>query len=239
MPPKVKKGKKKVVRRKKVTMAPPPPPPLPRLPTGYNRDIPMGGAGGSSNLLANIASMRPPPPATPIQTPDQFSIMREQARQARVIDLVQEEQESVKRYLNKDGTPDMRLKVNREGSIMPTEPAMSIRGRSTTPAPAIKTEQVVSFAELNPETNLKKATKGRKKKILVEEDMEPPPTAPPVLGGAEFEGGAPMFQQGLNLMPSGKLRGMPPDASTSLVGLDPIGEADVPPFAPTGLRDAS
>lgn len=237
MPPKVKKGKKKVVRRKKVTMAPPPPPPLPRLPTGYNRDIPMGGAGGSSNLLANIASMRPPPPATPIQTPDQFSIMREQARQARVIDLVQEEQDSVKRYLNKDGTPDMRLKVNREGSIMPTAPAPTIR---EVPIKQEPMNQMPSFLDQAPpySTNIRLTKLGVPDKRQTA-FRSPPATAPPVLGGAEFEGGAPMFQQGLNLTPAGKIRGMPPDASTSLVGLDPIGDSDVPPFSPTGLRDAS
>jgi hypothetical protein len=44
--------------------------------TGMNRDIPMGGAGGSQNLMANLLASRPAvlPPQPAIQTPDQFKI---------------------------------------------------------------------------------------------------------------------------------------------------------------------
>jgi hypothetical protein len=49
--------------------------------TGLNRDIPMGGAGGSQNLIANLlASKQAQPAAQPpqvIQTPDQFKLAQD------------------------------------------------------------------------------------------------------------------------------------------------------------------
>jgi hypothetical protein len=44
--------------------------------TGMNRDIPMGGAGGSSNLMANLVrqGLAVGPPQPSIQTPDQFKL---------------------------------------------------------------------------------------------------------------------------------------------------------------------
>lgn len=220
MPPKKSKGKKKVVRRKKVTMATP----LPRMPTGYNRDIPMGGAGGSSNLLANIASMRQPPPAMPIQTPDQFTILREQARVARVIDLVEEEQKAVRRALNKDGTPDMRYGVNRNVPSMPMEQmplGSNIKQEPMSEAPA-------AFAEAATiPGNLRMTKKGVPDRRYKSQIQAPIFTSAPVTGtGTLFPGGAPQYEQGLSMAPVGKLNGAPPDPSTSLVGLEPIGDAD-------------
>lgn len=44
--------------------------------TGMNRDIPMGGAGGSSNLMSNLVGrgLAVGPPQPSIQTPDQFKL---------------------------------------------------------------------------------------------------------------------------------------------------------------------
>jgi hypothetical protein len=71
---------------------------VPVFKTGMNRDIPLGGAGGSQNLIANLlASRQAQPSAQVIQTPDQFKLAQdirdiktEQAAQA-------EEQQAEKR----------------------------------------------------------------------------------------------------------------------------------------------
>jgi hypothetical protein len=220
MPKKKVTKKVKVVKRKKVGA-------LPRLPTGFNRDIPLGGSGGSANLLANIASLRAPPPAMPIQTPDQFNIMREQARQAKVIDLVEEEQKAVRRFINKDGTPDMRYARNREAPMMPTVDALPINQA------VMKQEETVSqmptFAEpkFSP-PNIRFTRKGVPDKRFKGSINEAASFTPPVIGtGPLYEGGGPIQQQGLSLTTVGKLRGAPPDARTSIVGLMGIGSEDV------------
>lgn len=54
--------------------------PLMQRRTGMNRDIPLGGGGGSPNLIASLARQAPTPaPATAqvIQTPDQFNIQQD------------------------------------------------------------------------------------------------------------------------------------------------------------------
>lgn len=47
--------------------------------TGLNRDIPMGGGGGSSNLMANLVrqGLAVGPPQPSIQTPDQFKLAQD------------------------------------------------------------------------------------------------------------------------------------------------------------------
>jgi IMP dehydrogenase/GMP reductase len=51
---------------------------VPAFKTGMNRDIPMGGAGGSQNLIANLlASRQAQPSAQVIQTPDQFKLAQD------------------------------------------------------------------------------------------------------------------------------------------------------------------
>lgn len=51
---------------------------VPVFKTGMNRDIPMGGAGGSQNLIANLlASRQAQPAAQVIQTPDQFKLAQD------------------------------------------------------------------------------------------------------------------------------------------------------------------
>ena len=51
---------------------------VPVFKTGMNRDIPMGGGGGSQNLIANLlASRQSQPSAQVIQTPDQFKLQQD------------------------------------------------------------------------------------------------------------------------------------------------------------------
>ena len=199
MPPKKDKKKKKPTKRraaKKVTLAPP----LPRLPTGFNREIPggiigTGGGGGGGGVFvppsyAMASGFRAPPPATPIQTPDQFQIQRQLASQARVIEGI----ESQQRVANLD-----RINSLRQAGL---EPVLDESG------------------------NIRKVTIKRPKKST-EEIVMPEPTAPPVISSASYPGGAPARQQGMNLAMPGRLRGVATDPSTSLVGLEPIGDADV------------
>ena len=204
MPPKEKKAKKprkkRVPRKKTITQIAE----LPRLPTGANRDIPLGGAGGSSNLLAALAA-RPPPPATPIQTPDQFQIMREQSRQAKVIDLVEEEQRAVRRQLNKDGTPDMRYLRNRVPPAMPVgDMPMPIKEEPLDEMPAF-TEPTMLSGNIR---LTKKGTPDRRFRQGGTGMMMGSMNAPPVIGtGATYAGGAPVAQQGLMMGMDGRLSG--------------------------------
>jgi len=75
------KDKKKKRRPKKLTGKPTGRQMTPVFKTGMNRDIPMGGAGGSQNLIANLlASRQSQPviqPAQVIQTPDQFKLAQD------------------------------------------------------------------------------------------------------------------------------------------------------------------
>jgi len=224
MPPKEKKTKKpkKTVPKKRRTKKPTITQiqELPRLPTGFNRDIPMGGAGGSSNLLAALAS-RPPPPATPIQTPDQFQILREQSRQAKVIDLVIEEQEASRRGRPTDAVLAQRLGTTVEQlradrllrraagfSTMPLEQTRLSDMAGSITEPLSQPMPQESYDPLTPSPNIKKASRGRKAKITGDLLLVPPDTAPPNIGtGATFAGGAPVRQQGLDMTPDGRLRG--------------------------------
>ena len=225
MPPKEKKTKKpkKTVPKKRRTKKPTITQiqELPRLPTGFNRDIPLGGAGGSSNLLAALAS-RPPPPATPIQTPDQFQILREQSRQAKVIDLVVEEQEANRRGRPTDvvlaqrlGTTVEQLRADRllrraaGFSTMPLEQTRLSDMAGSITEPLSQPMPQESYDPLTPSPNVKKASRGRKAVIRGETIVLPAPdTAPPNIGtGATLAGGAPARQQGLNMNPDGRLRG--------------------------------
>lgn len=75
------KKKKGKPRPRKLTGKPTGRQVIPMFKTGMNRDIPMGGAGGSQNLIANLlASRQVQPiaqPAQVIQTPDQFKLAQD------------------------------------------------------------------------------------------------------------------------------------------------------------------
>lgn len=74
------KRKKKKPRPRKLTGKPSGKPFVPVFKTGMNRDIPMGGGGGSQNLISNLLASRPTAaqaPAQVIQTPDQFKLAQD------------------------------------------------------------------------------------------------------------------------------------------------------------------
>jgi len=74
--------------------------PLMQRRTGMNRDIPLGGGGGSPNLIASLARQAPTPaPASAqvIQTPDQFNIQQDIKQIKAETAEIKTEQERVKR----------------------------------------------------------------------------------------------------------------------------------------------
>lgn len=228
MPPKEKKTKKPkkpvtTKRRKRRTITQ-----ITQLPqfTGANRDIPMGGSGGSSNLLASIAANRPPslPPMMPIQTPDAFKVAQEQARQAQVLEQVVIEQEIKKQKKRTDAEiaehlgisveqykADRRNRKIAQATAVVQSSLLQKAGTITEPLP----EQKITEHEVaTPSSSVKKAARGQKAKQPVDEEISilPEPTVAPVIGlGNTYPGGAPVKQQGLNMAASGRLKGSIPD----------------------------
>lgn len=251
MPPKmmIKKGKKKVIRRKKVGMGMVmPQPSLPKLPTGYNRDIPpLGGMGGSQNLLAALYS-RPPPtqaPSMPIQTPDQFQIQRQLAETASVIQDVQAEQKEAKRrgrptdemIAETLGLTPAQVKAQRAANKTPTQPTRDVPLTTKVGDETIPLASIVN--QMEQEALSGNIRKIKKKQATIENFISSRvPSAPPVIGtGDEFPGGAPMRQQGLNMAPAGKIRSAAASGAKSLVGITPIGDNEVLVPPPTDLQN--
>jgi hypothetical protein len=238
MPPK--KDKKKKVSRKKIRMAMPDPA---RFATGYNRQIPGGliGTGGGGGFVPPSYSVggytsRMPPPATPIQTPDQFSIIQQQAKQSKAIEDIVEEQAQARRGRKTDaakaealGQTVEELRAERRAKRVPSTPLGTMTMTEQMKIPT------TSMTMLPPDTspppamadpNIRKAS--RKKKDEVAGVMTQSSFASPsVIGSPEYPGGQNMFQQGMFMGTPSKLKGSPPDPSTAIGGLDPIGEADV------------
>lgn len=215
MPPK--KDKKKKVRRKKIMMAEPP-----RFATGFNRQIPggvfaSGGGGGipASFIGAGYAS-RQPPPATPIQTPDQFNIIQQQQKLASSIADVQEEQKVARKERSDKG--QKRGPRTPLGSI----PLNQQVQQETIAMTSMTTEAVPE----TPEPNIRRAGRGRGKKNQ-QTNIETPPSSfasPAVIISANFPGGQPMNEQGMFMGQSSKLKGSPYDPTSDLDGVpDPIG----------------
>lgn len=248
MPPKKDKKKKpKAKKQKKVKLMVEEP--SPRFATGYSRPIPggiigTGGGGGmppASFVMGGYAS-RQPPPATPLQTPDQFQIQRQLASQGQAIENIVEEQKAVRRgrprdeeIAQKEGITIEDVRNRRAQQRMPTEMPMTstpLKQQMQTPSQSVSMADASAVAGdddvmVVPNPNLK-VIKVKKGKPVASEVMPPPSTAPPVIGyGATFPGGGAIKEQGLNMTPPGRLRGLPPDASRSLVGLQGIGESDV------------
>ena len=239
MPPK--KDKKKKVSRKKVRMAMPDPA---RFATGFNRQIPGGiiGTGGGGGLVpASYAvggyASRMPPPATPIQTPDQFSIIQQQRQTAELIaDVEQEQKEQKKRGRKTDeeiarltGSTVEEIKAERKSKKVPATPLVAITMTEQMKMPT--TPMDMAPPETPPpamaDSNIRKA--GKKKAGEVAGDIPASSFgSPSVIGSAEYPGGQNMFQQGMFMGTPAKLKGSAPDPSTSLDGVvDPINEPAV------------
>lgn len=85
--------------------------------TGMNRDIPMGGAGGSSNLMSNLVGrgLAVGPPQPSIQTPDQFKLAQDissiRTQQADIKEAgvsIAKEQAEIKQELAEERTRKVR-----------------------------------------------------------------------------------------------------------------------------------
>jgi hypothetical protein len=254
MPPKKDKKKKAKPkpRKKVIRMVPPPQQALPKLPTGFNRDIPFGaGGGGSGNLIAAIAS-RPQPPSQPLQTPDQFNAIQDSRRAADLLKEVVGEQVRVKeekqakrgRPFDKDkaaqqGITEAELKAARSAakgkavSSMPTGAAKSITEMAGGEQPPPLTGTIDMGGSAAPSgmiIDLGIPKRGRPTKKGVE--TMPPSTPPPFLKGDSMLQTAPLTeggrkpQQGLFMGTEGKLLSAPADFSSSLVGADPISASE-------------
>lgn len=238
MPPK--KDKKKKVSRKKVRMAMPDPA---RFATGFNRQIPGGiiGTGGGGGLVPASYSVsgyasRMPPPATPIQTPDQFSIIQQQAKQSRAIEDIVEEQAQARRGRKTDaekaealGISIEELRAERKSKKVPATPlvAMTMTEQLKMPTTPMDMAPPETPPPAMADSNIRKA--GRKKKEEVAGDIPASSFgSPSVIGSAEYPGGQNMKQQGMFMGTPAKIKGSAPDPSTSLDGVvDPINEPAV------------
>lgn len=255
MPPKKDKKKTKAKKPKKIRLSVQEP--SPRFATGFNRAIPGGIIGNkpgdytpASFALGGYAS-RQPPPATPIQTPDQFAIQRSLASQAQAIESIVEEQKAVKRGRRPD-----KEKADELGVSVEEYRAMRASERMPTEMPLTETSLKDQFAKVKTEVSMpdirdltegdletphsnirltKKGTPDKRYKAGV--IMSPPTSAPPEIGGALFPGGIPAKQQGLKMSPPARIRTPAPDASTSLVGLEGVGDNEVVVQPTAGLQD--
>ena len=228
MPPKKKDKKMKKERkpRKKKVIKLMTQPSLPKLPTGFNRDLPFGaGGGGSGNLIAAIASR---PPTQPIQTPDQFSVIQDSRKAADLLKEVVTEQVRVRKERSDKGK-------KRKPAEQPTGPPPTLAALAAGGA-TVSQPQVQEVVQPTVSGSIRKV--GNKKLVIEAGDVEnldrqfgTPPTGhikgesglvmrPTMEGGGEPE-------QGLNMGTTSKLRGgSRPDGSTSLVGVTGIGDYD-------------
>jgi hypothetical protein len=236
MPPK--KDKKKKPKAKRIRMAAAPP----QFGTGFNRQIPGGiigtGGGGGMNapgltpasfLGASLAKQVTQ--TAPIQTPDQFTIIQEQKKQGKVLEDIVEEQNAAKRGRKTDamkaealGLTIEELRLERKQKKAPATPITSMTmtervKEETTPRMAAPTEPPPSI----PNASINKIGKPKRDTTAMREVAF---GSPPVMGSAEYPGGISMNQQGMFMGMASSIRGSPPDGSTSLTGLNPIGDFD-------------
>lgn len=112
------KDKKKKKKPKMMARKPAAKPPLGAVyKTGLNRDIPLGGAGGSQNLLANLLSSRQAQPAAVIQTPDQFKLAQDiksiKVEQANIAEEQQAEKRRQAKYaVMRDEDKDLKAQLS-------------------------------------------------------------------------------------------------------------------------------
>jgi hypothetical protein len=230
MPPKKdKKDKKKKASRKKMRMPMQPP----MFATGFNRPIPGGvfapGGGGGSNIPASFIAAgyasRQPPPATPIQTPDQFNIIQQQREQAILTAEVKEELKKARKERSDKGVPRGPRQPPPEtplGSMTMSEQVQE----QTIPMLSSPSVDVPETPESNI-TRVKNPKVKRLKDVMIQPAMSSF-ASPAVISSIDFPGGAPINQQGMFMGTPAKLKGSPYDPTSDLDGVpDPISEAAV------------
>lgn len=160
--------------------------------TGMNRDIPMGGSGGSPNLLANLLASRQAQPAPAIQTPDVFKVQQD-------IKSIKEDIQRQRREYPVDIPQGEKVKIK----VVPElEPDAQIMGQR-------KKEIPKELPELQPDAQIMgqrndeySAGGARKEKAPLKK--QPNPMSPEQLA-KEFED-----EYGINVDFSHSLRGMEP-----------------------------
>ena len=235
--------------------------------TAINREIPggiigTGGGGGTQPAglvpasFLGAALAKQPPPATPIQTPDQFKILREQDAQARALANIIEEQKIARRghmtdaekaaelgitvediradraskkktiqdeKLNQEWYDFLRTETEKEKKKFTPIEEVKLTEQIQTPTKPMEEMPVITEpAEIPASVTKVKVTRKKARKSAETPDES--------FGEARVKASeaTPFNQQGLFTGVAGNIRGtVPPDPSTSLAGLDPIGEPDV------------
>ena len=259
MPPKKDKKKTKAKKAKKMRLSVMEP--SPKFATGFNRQIPGGviGTGGAAGYVPSSFSVggyasRQPPPASPIQTPDQFAIQRNLASQATAIESIVEEQKAVRRGRrpDKEKADEMGVSVDdyramRASERMPTEMPLNetpMKVQMAMQSPSVSMADVEAMtgggASGQPSGNIRLTKKGTPFKRDAKKAgmmMTPPTNPPPTIAVELFPGGGPERQQGLAMSTPGRIRTPPADASQSLVGLQSISDGEVVVSQTSGLQD--
>ena len=242
MPPKKDKKKKPKAKAKRIRMAAVAPP---QFATGFNRQIPGGiigtGGGGGFNapgltpasfLGASLAKQVIQ--ATPVQTPDQFNIIQEQRKQGKVLEDIVEEQKASKRGRKTDaekaealGQTVEELRLERKQKRAPSTPltSMTMGEQLNTPTTIMEMRPPIEPPPLVPDARIGKVGKYGKRDTTAMREFAFGNA--PVMGSPEYPGGVSMNQQGMFMGVASNIRSNPPDDSTSLTGLNPIGDFDV------------
>jgi hypothetical protein len=243
MPPKKDKKKKpKAKKPKKMRLVVQEP--LPKFATGFNRPIPggligTGGGGGMTpaSFLAGGYASRQAPPATPIVSGDQFQIQRNLTTQAVAIESIVEEQKRIRKERSDKGKKrGPQIPADMPMSETPMNIKLEMKEEPLDELPPIEQPSFIP-------TNIRMTKKGtpdrRFKQSGAMTMMGGGMSAPPVIGyGALFPGGGAIREQGIMMGVPSRLGGLPPDASTSLVGIEGIGDLGGGLFSPTGgLQD--
>lgn len=165
--------------------------------TGLNRDIPMGGGGGSSNLMANLArqGLAVSQPQPSIQTPDQFKLAQDittiKSQQADIQQAgasIAKEQASIKQELGAQAEERKRKERSDKGILR--GPRAKLSGQEKMVMTPAEIAQQESFNKLEgPEETyiLKKSAGGRR--VLMKKtgpetmtsaasELQPPPEHP-------------------------------------------------------------
>lgn len=243
MPPKKDKKKPKPkAKGKRIRMAAAPP----QFATGFNRQIPGGiigtGGGGGMNapgltaasfLGASLAKQVTQ--ATPVQTPDQFNIIQEQRKQKRELndiqDIIDEQKRAARNKSMRDVIKDLP-DIDIPSNLLPTRQtplsSMTMTEQLREETTPMRMAPPIEAPPETPDARIGKVGKPKKVKIKESTEMAQPEfgSPPPVIGSAEFPGGANINQQGMFMGAASSIRGAPPDGSTSLTGLNPIGDFD-------------
>ncbi len=167
--------------------------------TGLNRDIPMGGSGGSSNLMANLArqGLAVSQPQPSIQTPDQFKLAQDittiKSQQADIQQAgasIAKEQASIKQELGVQAEERKRKERSDKNVIRGPNIRTKLSGKEAMTMTPAEKAQYESFNKIpaSEETYIRKKNKETGKYYIVKtgpeamtsaaSELQPPPEHP-------------------------------------------------------------